>query len=458
MIDFLLNNYLEVTISVSLITVLLLSLLHKLDERYTAKWRYWLWLALTVRLLIPLNLSLPQPLVVIQSTISPMISSKKESIQEIIMHTPTDSSQFTTIQLITVLWLVGFFLFIAYYLVTYLIFRKSINRWCVPVEQAEISVLWKELLCVFNIKKSLPLRVCRKVPSPMMTGFFAPVALIPHENYSVKDLQMILTHELVHFKRRDIWYKLALILANAIHWFNPFVYLMAREANRDIEISCDEEVVKNKSLDFMKQYSDTIFMTIQQGRQQGATFSTYFTGKKSDVQKRFNHIFERKLKRSGRVSFLCVACIVVVTGFLVSSSLPVFAQSKLSTEQLNYLQSKYDVHNISPDEQFALRDELLQMNVISFEEAQSMFLAKFAMESYFIMDEQGVLTADANILTRKPRNQNDLLANIENTNLEQQLKVENIQETQGRKATELIDDIVVRQRLIDVLRQIEHVQ
>ena len=75
----------------------------------------------------------------------------------------------------------------------------------------------------------------------MIIGLFRPTLLLPHEGYQKIDLEVIIRHELVHFKRNDLWFKLLLVCANAVHWFNPVIYLMVREANRDIEISCDEE-------------------------------------------------------------------------------------------------------------------------------------------------------------------------------------------------------------------------
>ena len=85
------------------------------------------------------------------------------------------------------------------------------------------------------IVKFFQVKVCRKIHSPMITGLFRPTLLLPHEDYEKADLEVILKHELIHFRRNDLWFKLLLILANALHWFNPFIYVMVREANRDIE-------------------------------------------------------------------------------------------------------------------------------------------------------------------------------------------------------------------------------
>ena len=95
--------------------------------------------------------------------------------------------------------------------------------------------------------------------------YFVPKILLPSTDYSNNELVIVLKHELTHFKRGDIWYKLLLIIANSIHWFNPFVYLMAKAANRDLEYSCDDVVVKNSDINFRKEYSLTILKTMQNG-------------------------------------------------------------------------------------------------------------------------------------------------------------------------------------------------
>ncbi len=82
--------------------------------------------------------------------------------------------------------------------------------------------------------------------SPVMTGMISPVILLPDMAFTEEELSMILRHELVHWKRRDIWYKFVLLLANAVHWFNPLVWVMARQADQDIEISCDGAVLAGK--------------------------------------------------------------------------------------------------------------------------------------------------------------------------------------------------------------------
>ena len=61
---------------------------------------------------------------------------------------------------------------------------------------------------------------------------------------NVSQLQYIFTHEYVHIRRFDTLTKLIAALALCIHWFNPFVWLMYILLNRDIELACDESIIR----------------------------------------------------------------------------------------------------------------------------------------------------------------------------------------------------------------------
>ena len=88
---------------------------------------------------------------------------------------------------------------------------------------------------------------------------------MPYIEYTNDELELIFKHELTHLKRFDIWYKLLLVASNTVHWFNPFVYIMRKLANRDIEYTCDDIVTRNLSLSQRKEYSRVILKTMERG-------------------------------------------------------------------------------------------------------------------------------------------------------------------------------------------------
>lgn len=104
----------------------------------------------------------------------------------------------------------------------------------------------KNWLSTHRLKRSISIRQSSRFSAPLTYGVFRPVILMPTstEWENTKALQYVLTHEYVHIRRFDSVIKLVLIAALCVHWFNPLVWIMYILANRDIELSCDETVVR----------------------------------------------------------------------------------------------------------------------------------------------------------------------------------------------------------------------
>ena len=72
---------------------------------------------------------------------------------------------------------------------------------------------------------------------------------------------MIFRHELCHYRSRDLWYKLLMICITTFYWFNPAVYFMKKEAERDIEFICDEKVMKGRNREDKLRYNQLLLKT-----------------------------------------------------------------------------------------------------------------------------------------------------------------------------------------------------
>lgn len=111
-----------------------------------------------------------------------------------------------------------------------------------PVENDFI----KSWLNAHQLKRPISIRQSSRFSAPLTYGVFRPVILMPisADWENTKVLQYVLAHEYVHIRRFDSITKLVLIAALCVHWFNPLVWVMYILANRDIELSCDEAVVR----------------------------------------------------------------------------------------------------------------------------------------------------------------------------------------------------------------------
>ena len=155
----------------------------------------------------------------------------------------------------------------------------------------------------------------------MAVGFLHPLLILPDETYSSRELYYILKHELVHLKRRDAYFKLLLVIVNALHWLNPIVRIMCRNAVIDLELSCDEAVVKDTDLAGRKEYTQALLSAIHKQCLKKSSLSTQFYGGKQIMKKRFENILIKTKKKSGISVFICFAVFTTLLGSLTGCSM-----------------------------------------------------------------------------------------------------------------------------------------
>jgi beta-lactamase regulating signal transducer with metallopeptidase domain len=252
------------------------------------------WLIIAVRLLIPFSPSI--------GSVAPITIPSIDSNVQIIVPAPVSTStpsqpthlptQPTALvnpgivaphavsvsELFPIIWLMGLIIFFSYYVVGYSLFRKSVLRFSEGVEDDHTLDLWSHIKQEMGIKDHIELVRSRKVKSPMILGFFKPMFLLPCASYNDYDRQLIMKHELIHYLHHDVWNKLVLLLANAVHWFNPLIYVVRWRFYADVELACDSELVYGSDITFRKQYGETILAAIHKGNNGGTEFSTYFMG------------------------------------------------------------------------------------------------------------------------------------------------------------------------------------
>jgi len=334
MLETLFQKVLQVSMSTSIVIGVLLLLLPLINRSYSAKWRYLVWLIIAVRLLIPFSPSIAGEAPVTIPSVSqnvqipiPLPANTNLSEQTNIIPTqPTpvvtpNSSAVRTItlaDLLPVIWLIGAILFMTYYFAGYIVFRKSAMRFSEIVEDEQTLATFSQMKQEMGIRGNIELIRSKKVQSPMITGFVKPIFLLPYVEYSEADLELIMKHELIHYKHKDIWNKLVMVVANAVHWFNPLVYVMRYRSNADIEMACDSELVEGTGTEFRKQYSETILSAIHKGRERETVFSTYFYGGVKTMKERLGNIFDGGGKRGGIVALCLVVVAVIVIGALVA--------------------------------------------------------------------------------------------------------------------------------------------
>ena len=122
---------------------------------------------------------------------------------------------------------------------------------------------------------------------------------------------LILRHEMIHCRRRDIWYKLLLFAAECLHWYNPLVRQMVRRAQRDLEISCDAEAVRGYGADYRAAYGQMILREAERGLEMRQGLNTYFVDGKKTLKERLGEILNRETRKKG-LPLLALALLLAI--------------------------------------------------------------------------------------------------------------------------------------------------
>ncbi|MBQ6985643.1 MAG: peptidase M56, partial [Oscillibacter sp.] len=132
--------------------------------------------------------------------------------------------------------IVGVF-FVILYALGYRKFRGAF-----PVEH-DAARAWMK---THTLRRKFAVKSFGGVESPMTYGVLRPVILVPGAAswWDSPEARFALEHEYIHMRRFDAAFKFALALALTLHWFNPAVWALYALANRDIELSCDEEALE----------------------------------------------------------------------------------------------------------------------------------------------------------------------------------------------------------------------
>ena len=176
----------------------------------------------------------------------------------------------------------------------------------------------KSWLDTHQQKRPISIRQSSRFSTPLTYGVFRPVILMPTSTdwENTKALQYVLAHEYVHIRRFDSITKLVLIVALCVHWFNPLVWVMYVLANRDIELSCDEAVVRLFGEPTKAAYA-RVLISMEETRSGLNPLSSNFS--KSAIEERITAIM--KIKKSSVISFaLALALVVCVTTAFATSA------------------------------------------------------------------------------------------------------------------------------------------
>lgn len=309
-----LTNLLECSVAMSVISLLYLIALPLLSKRYSAKWLYYIWLVVVIGFIFPFRPHIYANIIPYQIPKIQVIHAQYISVARPLNIVFSETSRASSISLwwvIGSIWAICAVGNIAYNTWKHGHFLKMVNRWSENFTNPGILDVLDTLKTEMKIRTYVGLKTCPVITSPMMVGFSHPTILLPSIKIDSEELTFILKHELVHLKRKDLWHKALVLVATAIHWFNPVVYLMAKAIAMQCEISCDEQLAEELSLHQREQYCETLIGVVRNGVMIQTELSTNFYREGNFIKTRIFRIMDESKKKTG-IAALCIILIAIM--------------------------------------------------------------------------------------------------------------------------------------------------
>ena len=208
-----------------------------------------LWAVVLVRLLVPAALPAPFAHAVLSET-APVLPQAQQT--QIVQTVPLGEGVLPQTAVGTVertiaadglqlVWLLGMAVCALYFSICYYRCHRRFQT-SLPVEQPFVQA-WLEK---HPLRRPLSIRSSDQIMTPLTYGYWHPVILLPKgmDQQDTQQLSYILQHEYIHIRRWDGLTKLLLTAAVCLHWFDPLVWVMYQLANRDLELACDETLLR----------------------------------------------------------------------------------------------------------------------------------------------------------------------------------------------------------------------
>lgn len=326
----LLNNLMQIGLTVSLAALVPLILRRLMKKRYPARMVCVVWAILALRLLVPVQLTLPQAPVQVMPRTNYVVQSNQTAFRQAGLPVAQNPARWVTgtqaqmlsaadtgtvktvdiADILLTLWLAGVIACVLWQGIGYYRLIRSLKGKSRSVERADLHTILQEQCTDLVIDREIPLRVSSAADCPMLAGFIHPTLYLPDEHIPRTDAVFIFRHELTHYKHGDLWLKLLLLAARCLHWFNPLVHLIAGFAQEDIEAACDDAVVRGHDGAYRRAYGETILRSaIAQAQKRKALVSCFGDDKKT-LMRRFEGLFDKSVKKRGVALVVMIALLV----------------------------------------------------------------------------------------------------------------------------------------------------
>ncbi len=316
----LLSNLLAMSIAGSVVVGLMLMLRPVTAKIFPAKWQYGIGKMAITFFLIPVflfagKLPLVQPIIEIY-TVEPSIIQKALPLNGFVDAVDSLMEKHFTFEVMEaalLIWLVGVMVFAGWHFYCYRRFGKQLRKNSIPVPEDTAAALLFSCNVTLGIHGDVQLMLNPKITSPMLVGLRRPMILLPACSISGIDLKLVLTHELMHLKRKDLWVKMFALLASTLHWFNPLVHVLRKDVSTWSELACDEVLAAEMSHAERKLYGEAILNTLDNHSGMNTAFCSSLCESKKHIERRLTMLLNVKKMKKHIAVFAVVAIVAIAS-------------------------------------------------------------------------------------------------------------------------------------------------
>lgn len=387
----------EISLSLSPLILAMMLFSKFADKKYQPKWKSWVWLTLSVYLIFPVRLfseqapihiampnalfsQLPRPGTPFGVNNESTVLQGGEPLLNGLEAEVPATTGLSLYHILTFLWVIGIVVVSLYHFFHYVVYKRTLIRWGSPNRQIQSKVDVLKAKCEINRK--IPALICKNAKCPLVIGFIKQYIILPYADYTDKEIEFILSHELTHIKKGHIWHKLMVLAATAIHWFNPFVWLMKRQSNKDLEICCDSEVAIKCDDEQLIEYGNTILHCIYRGRIELPSLSTYFAGSQKMIKERIANLGSFKMRKRGTyLVSICLATVLCMSSLVgctigqtqLPSPAETGASSNIQNQENQSKPSGINAHNTAQDGEYITALAKQQENFAEYAQKSGVF-------------------------------------------------------------------------------------
>ena len=257
--------------------------------------------------------------IIVVSFFVPVLSVVFEDLSHKTWLFSTTSTIRTITEIVGSIWLLGAIVSGVFYLSKHRRLKAALSNACICSRQTQkVAEICRKKM---SVRRKIHVFQSYQAPVPFICGVIRPKIILPEEQFTGKELEIILLHELEHYKQKDIFWKLMCNVLACVHWFNPVKKEICSQIEDWSEVSCDVRVLKVYGS--LKQYFGTIISIAarKSGYRQYLASALYENSRGLELRMRRTASI-RKMKgipwKSAQIFFICFCTLGAATISVIS--------------------------------------------------------------------------------------------------------------------------------------------